>query len=379
MHFCLYVFLQGILLIQGFRNPQKNIRFFSMNDCKENCQGPKCHSHISDTSMLRTWTCIGVQDHIDWSKPYSVQLGDLPLVVWKHPTEPNSFFSTINICPHMGSKLDNGIITPLGKLQCQYHGKEFDKNDQFGQVKLHEGKLFWASDPIHLSPPSIPYFHHPDYVHSFLELDMDAGLKDCALNSMDLRHPEYVHRMGFGSPIPATNIKNYLYPSRKGYADRVGLSFDYQSNPVMQQINQNFEPTHNFHMFVYPTFSWSRVTFQDKYLIVALNLLPLSPNKTRWYVTLIHNYSKTKVQKQVMKLLALTIMKQDFVQMRMQHPESALKRARMFEQCFDDESVILRLYKMLEGYEYPSADICAKAYQTRSRFAETKSPAELVH
>uniref|UniRef100_A0A6C0HVL7 Rieske domain-containing protein n=1 Tax=viral metagenome TaxID=1070528 RepID=A0A6C0HVL7_9ZZZZ len=362
MHFCLYVFLQGILLIHGFRNPQKTSYLFSTHDCK-NCNSQ--NSMPSDKSILRSWTCIGVQEHIDWSKPYRVQLGDLPLVIWsdgqsqsttklKHPAEPNSFFSTINICPHMGSKLDNGIITPQGKLQCQYHGKEFDKKDQFGQVKLHEGKLFWALNPIHSSPPPIPYFHHPNYVHSFLELDMDAGLKDCALNSMDLRHPEYVHRMGFGSPIPATNIKNYLYPSRKGYADRVGLSFDYQSNPIMQQINQNFEPTHNFHMFVYPTFSWSRVSFQDKHLIVALNLLPLSPNKTRWYVTLIHNYSKTKVQKQVMKLLALTIMKQDFVQMRMQQPESALKTARMFEQCFDDESVILRLYNMLEDYEYPS-------------------------
>jgi phenylpropionate dioxygenase-like ring-hydroxylating dioxygenase large terminal subunit len=362
MQICLYVFLQGILLIHGFINPQKTSYLFSTHDCK-NCNSQK--QMPSDKSLLRSWTCIGVQEHIDWSKPYRVQLGDLPLVIWsdgqspsttklKHPAEQNSFFSTINICPHMGSKLDNGIITPQGKLQCQYHGKEFDKKDQFGQVKLHEGKIFWALDPIHPSPHPIPYFHHPNYVHSFLELDMDAGLKDCALNSMDLRHPEYVHRMGFGSPIPATNIKNYLYPSRKGYADRVGLSFDYQSNPIMQQINQNFEPTHNFHMFVYPTFSWSRVSFQDKHLIVALNLLPLSPNKTRWYVTLIHNYSKTKVQKQVMKLLALTIMKQDFVQMRMQQPESALKTARMFEQCFDDESVILRLYNMLEDYEYPS-------------------------
>jgi phenylpropionate dioxygenase-like ring-hydroxylating dioxygenase large terminal subunit len=358
MQFGLYVFLQGILLIQGFRNPQKNMRFISM-DCNENCHKTLCNSQkqlISDKSVLRHWTCIGVQEHIDWSKPYSVQLGDLPLVIWSDPTVPDSFFSTINICPHMGSKLDNGIITPSGKLQCQYHGKELDKTDQFGQVQLHEGKLFWARNPIHPSPPRIPYFHHQDYVHSFLELDMDAGLKDCALNSMDLRHPEFVHRMGFGSPIPATNIKNYLYPSRKGYADRVGLSFDYQSNPVMQQINQNFEPTHNFHMFIYPTFSWSRVTFQNKHLIVALNLLPLSPNKTRWYVTLVHNYSKNNVQKQIMKLLALTIMKQDFVQMRMQQPESALKRARMFEHVFDDENVILRLYKMLEDYEYPSTE-----------------------
>jgi len=63
-----------------------------------------------------------------------------------------------------------------------------------------------------------------------------------------------------------------------------------------------------------------------------------------------------------MKLLALTIMKQDFVQMRMQQPDSALKKARLFEKTFKDENVILRLHKMMESYEYPSADICAEAY-----------------
>ena len=319
-------------------------------------------SSLWPKSCLSTWTCIGVQSHIDWSKPYSVQLGDLPLVIWKHPAEKNSFYSTVNICPHMGSKLDNGIITPLGKLQCQYHGMEFDHTDQFGNVKLHEGKIFWALNPTNPKPHPIPFFNNPDYVHSFLEIDMDASLKDCAYNSMDLRHPEYVHRMGFGSSIPPTNIREFIYPSRKGMDDRVGMSFDYESNPVMQKINDNYEPTHNFHMYVYPTFSWSRVSFQDKHLMVALNLLPLSPNKTRWYVTLCHNYNKTPIKQQLMKLLALTIMKQDFVQMRMQQPDSALKTARIFEKTFKDESVILRLSKMMETYEYPSADICAEAY-----------------
>ena len=189
---------------------------------------------------------------------------------------------------------------------------------------------------------------------------MDASLTDSAYNTMDLRHPEYVHNkfLGFGNTIPPENIKFHKYPD----FSRVGLSFDYISNKVMQTINDNVKITHNFHMFVYPTFSWSRVSFEHKHLIIGVNLLPLGNKKTRWYITLCHNYYKSSIGKQFMKFLASTILNQDYEQMKNQCYENKLKKQILFDYVFKDEEVILKLNDIFKLYTYPDIDSAYNLY-----------------
>jgi hypothetical protein len=189
---------------------------------------------------------------------------------------------------------------------------------------------------------------------------MEGSLIDSALNTMDVRHPEYVHNklLGFGSSISPTNLKQYKYN------DGVGLAFDYQPNKLMQSLNNNIEVTKNFHMFMYPSFTWSKVSFLKKNLIISVNMLPLAPNKTRWYVTISHNYYKSDIQKNFMKVLATSILSQDYVQMKNQYEENSLKEAVLFGHTFPDEEVITWLYKMFQdSYQYPSIEVCTKLYK----------------
>jgi Icc-related predicted phosphoesterase len=98
---------------------------------------------------------------------------------------------------------------------------------------------------------------------------MDCSLKDSAFNTMDLRHPEYVHSglFGFGNNIPPKNIKHFFYSK-----DKVGLSFDYVSKSNIQALNGNTKFTKNYHMYIYPSFSWSKVSFDEsKHLIIGGN------------------------------------------------------------------------------------------------------------
>lgn len=318
---------------------------------------------ILTPDFFRHWTCLGIRANMDLSKPLSVHVGELPLVLWKNQ-ESGKILSVINICKHMGSKLDNGIVTDSGCLKCKYHGLEFSENDRFGEIVEHEGKVFWAYDPTEKTPYKIPFYNNPRYTKSYLEIDMDASLTDSAFNSVDLRHPEYVHNLGFGSSVPPTNIRHYTYANPHTYqTDRVGLAFDYQSNRVMRTLNDNQRTTKNFHMFIYPTFTWSRVSFENKHLIVAVNFLPLAQKKTRWIVTLCHNYYQSALQQNIMKLLATTILSQDFVQMRNQHKEDALKKAMMFEHTFTNEEVILSLNDIFKQYRFPDIDSCAELYK----------------
>jgi phenylpropionate dioxygenase-like ring-hydroxylating dioxygenase large terminal subunit len=164
------------------------------------------------TNIFNNWNCIGIINNIDFSKPYKINIGDLPLVVWKNPNE-NKFATTINICKHMGSKLDNGDITNDGCLKCKYHGLENTFEERFGETIEYQGKLFWSYNSSYPKPLSLPFFNNNKFQKSYLEIDMDCSLKDSAYNSMDLRHPEYVHGglFGFGNNIPPKNIKHYKF------------------------------------------------------------------------------------------------------------------------------------------------------------------------
>lgn len=310
-----------------------------------------------NVNLFNHWTCIGLKEKIDFTKPYITNIGELPLVIWKNE---DKLYSTVNICKHMGSKLDNGIITKDGCLECQYHGFKYTPTDIFGQVIEHQGKLFWSYEPIHKKPFSVPFVDNINYETSFLEMDMHCSLTDSIYNTMDLRHPEFVHNkmVGFGSNVPPTNIKYYTYN------DRVGLSFNYNSNKVIRQVTKDTHLTHNFHMFVYPTFSWSRVIFDNnKHLIIGVNLLPISPTKTRWYITASTNHYKGLIDQQFLKVMASTILNQDYVQMKNQHPEDALKKEVLFNHIFEDEEVIIQLKNIMKDYKYPNVNICSELYK----------------
>lgn len=308
------------------------------------------------------WHCIGIKENIDLSRPYKINIGELPLVVWQNK-ETGKLTTAINICKHMGSKLDNGVITNNGCLKCQYHGLENSHEDRFGETMIHDGKIFWSYKPITAKPYSIPFFNNRNFVTSFLEMDMECSLTDSAYNTMDLRHPEYVHDglLGFGNSVPPKNIIQYKYK----YSDqRVGLSFLYESNKSIRKMNMGSNFTDNFHMYIYPTFSWSKVTFdKNNHLIIGVNLLPIENKKTRWYVTICNNYLKTPLQQQFIKLLASTILSQDYIQMKNQCKDDELKNLILFKHIFTDEEIMLWLRDIFKDYTYPDTQICVDLYK----------------
>ena len=310
--------------------------------------------------IFRHWNCIGIAEKIDFSKPYKFNVGDLPLVGWKNPIT-NRVSSAINICKHMGSRLDNGVITDTGCLKCQYHGLEnSEAEDGFGETVEHEGKLFWAYKPLEKTPPRLPFFSNTQFAKSFLEFDMDCSFTDSAFNTMDLYHPEYVHggAFGFGNSIPPKNVKHYKYSDKK-----IGLAFDYDSKPNIQFINSKSKWTNNFHMFLYPSFSWSKVTFgKTNHLVIGVNLLPVGPQKTKWFVTIANNYFTNPAQNEFMKLLATAILTQDSAQMKNQHNDDELKRRIIFQHVFKNEESIMNLREMFGSYRYPDISSCLALY-----------------
>ena len=315
---------------------------------------------IQYSNFFNHWHCVGIKKKLDLSKPCKINIGDLPLVLWEDK-KYNRIISVVNICRHMGSKLNNGKIMPNGCLQCQYHGLEFSYEDKFGDIMEHEGKLFWSYKPNKKYVYSLPFYNNKNYETSLLEIDMDSSLIDSAYNTMDIRHPEFVHNkiLGFGNILPPKNIQFYKY----GNTDRIGMSFDYSSNKLIKKINDNIAETKNFHMYMYPSFSWSKVTFGKKNLFIGVNFLPLGKNKTRWFITICHNYYKTELGKQFMRIMALTILGQDYIQMKNQCYDNELKKQLMFEHIYQNEEPIMELNRLFINYTYPDVTQCVELYK----------------
>jgi phenylpropionate dioxygenase-like ring-hydroxylating dioxygenase large terminal subunit len=315
-----------------------------------------CYVH----PLFNNWNCIGTKNNIDFTKPYISNIGELPLVTWKDSDD--KLHTSINICKHMGSTFNEGSVND-GCLTCPYHGLTYTEKDSIGNTIEHEGKIFWSYLPKTKKPDRTPFYSSKAYKKSIIEIDMDCSLMDSAYNTMDLLHPTYVHSgvLGFGNKNPPQKIKDHVYKYDKNI---IGLSFEYQSSGVLRKINRNTPSTQNFHMFKFPSFTWSRVTFnKNNHLIIGVNFLPIAEKKTRWFITVVHNYMKHNyVEEQFVKSMAMTILMQDQNQMKNQYKENDLKKAILLTHKFNDEIPIHRLHHLYQNITYPDLVQCIELY-----------------
>lgn len=312
--------------------------------------------------FFNNWHCIGITKNIDINKPYNFNIGELPLVLWKD--DKNNLLSTVNICRHLGSSLHEGPIIN-GSLLCPYHGLKHDKKQSYGKIMNYQGKLWWSYKPFKDKPHSIPFYNNKGYSTQHLQIDMNAGLKDCVYNSMDLHHPEYIHKgfLGFGSSIPPSNVNTHLFK------DRIGLNFDYHIKENIRYISKdmdidyNDKYTKNFNMFIIPSTTWSKVNLDggEKNLIVYVNMLPIKPEKTRWFVTIHHNFNNNNfIEKYVLKIATKLILNQDYQQFNRMIKNNELKDVTTFDFMLKHDKPIEYIKEMLKDYTYPDVKICTE-------------------
>lgn len=250
-------------------------------------------------SPFRHWYCVDIAKNIDKSKPYVFCVGELPLVAWFNDTQP---ISTLNIC-----KSDKGT-------------------DAFGNTMIYEDKLWWTYDPYNKLPPATPYYKHKDYNTIMFTMDMDANIQNCILNTLDMKHYDNIHSHLFGKK---------MYPMQY----------------KIKKYNQDKLSIHNsktFILFQYPYTSNAILSLNKKErLIITINMLPLSPNKTRWIITMKHNFWKSFFAKVKMDFTLKFILQQDKEQMSKQASDTMMKTKVLANNQHKE------LAKMFRSCEYP--------------------------
>lgn len=303
---------------------------------------------------FRHWHCVDFIKNIDATKPYAYNVGDLPLVVWFNNTKQP--VSTLNICKHMGSRLDSGTVKD-GCLICPYHGLQHShQSDAFGSTVVFQDKLWWSYNPYQKKPPAVPFYNNKEYETAMIKVEVNANIVDCAFNTMDVNHPAFVHNnlLGFGSNVPPTNLQTIRYNDQK-----LGLTFQYKSNSNIVHLKRELKTSNNYHVYEYPYTTWSRVSLskngKKEHLFVCVNMLPMEADKTRWMVTLKHNFwNKSEFEKKLMQFAANCILFQDQQQMARQAPDNFLKHLVMHNVVLENEEHIKDFKQMFRRYKYPS-------------------------
>jgi nitrite reductase/ring-hydroxylating ferredoxin subunit len=310
-------------------------------------------------SVFREWYCIGFEKNIDRTKPYQFNIGELPMVTWFD--NKNNPYSTINICKHMGGVLSNGEISKNGNLICPKHKIQYNDNDKFGETAVYQNKLWWSYDPVEILPPKIPLYNK-NYETIYMEFDINSYITECLIHLMDVNN--YNKPIGYNLNLQPSNVNNY----RINF-NNVGILFDYN---MLTNLKKSIKLSENFLYYKYPSTVWlkSSVNYREKNrleydnIFVNINLLPVSINKTKWYITVtFNNLQKSSIRKDVIQKSVYNMLMKQFELLSNQSNNILLKQYMMTHRKYIINDNINQDFEyLLKRYKYPDIQLVLNLY-----------------
>ena len=204
---------------------------------------------------------IGIFKSINTKKPYTYNLGTLPMILWfDKNNNPNSM---INTCKHLGNNLKDSTIKN-GCLVCPFHKSSYNETDKFGSTIIKDGLIWWNYKSQLKIPPSLPLssneMNKDSYKTINFKTDININIISFVLNFM------YLYNL---------NVK-YLFKNKKM------LITSYNNNHTLKLFYK-----YPYTIIVSNTFNYQFMNNDHKLVksVFMINILPISTNKSRLYIT----------------------------------------------------------------------------------------------
>ena len=310
--------------------------------------------------VFREWHCINFVKNIDVTKPHPFKIGDLPLISW-HDNIYNKTYTTVNICSHMGSKLDKSKINN-GCLVCPYHGMLYSEEKAFGETLIYQDKLWWSYEPIANKPPSTPFYNNKNYTTTNICIDIDANIMDCALNIMDVNLPQYYNML-----MPPKKIKKYKYFNTVDNSKKLSLGISFKNNKVLSNNMMEFNEYNKYYnMYKFPYNAWTRILFPDKkQAFMNIDFLPIGIDKTRWFITMKNNRMTNNIFTKPFMYYYVNQYKELLSNNQALHTN--LKKLVIRQEVLANENHLDDMYDMFEKYNYPDNNMVCNLYKYHKR------------
>jgi nitrite reductase/ring-hydroxylating ferredoxin subunit len=205
--------------------------------------------------IFREWTPVAIESKIDRTKPFSFNVGKLPMVLWYDNN--NSIISTVNICKHLGSKLDTGFMNN-GCLHCPNHYTPYNISDKIGDIKVSNGLVWWSYRSYSKNPP----------------MNFKITNNNNNKNKKNKYYNSYID-------VNANIINVILEFVYSGYNN----NFKKEGKTKFLFKETLFKAEHRY-LYKYPYYLKGNI---NKNINYAFNFAPLEENKTRIFITINDN------------------------------------------------------------------------------------------
>lgn len=261
--------------------------------------------------LFREWHPIAIENNIDKTKPYIYNIGKLPMILWYDNNKP---LATINICKHLGAKLDNGIIND-GCLHCPNHFTSYNTSDTIGSIISKNGLLWWSYKSYNKSPPTTFKTTTTKIHQTFLDINVNL----------------------------INVILEFIYSNNK-------TKIKFRNNKFFF-TEQLYNAEHRF-FYKYPYYLKGSINNKINYTI---NFIPLEENKTRLFINFENNID-TKM----------------FINYYLNNKINNLKNyadnnnyLKYLIMLKDDKSYMKNIYLLFDKYSFPNDFTISSFYKYR--------------
>lgn len=128
--------------------------------------------------IFREWHPVAIYDTLDKTKPYPINYGKLPLVLWFNDTTPQT---AIGYCKHLGARLEKGFINN-NCLVCPNHLTAHNSLDTIGTTMVKDGIVWWSYKNLKRTPLSLYNKNSANFQH--FHMDIENSLQNIVLEFM---------------------------------------------------------------------------------------------------------------------------------------------------------------------------------------------------
>jgi phenylpropionate dioxygenase-like ring-hydroxylating dioxygenase large terminal subunit len=260
---------------------------------------PETKAHLSVARLRRFWY-VACQSHELGRKPLARTVVGIPLVLFRDSSEQPT--ALLDRCPHRNLPLSLGRVVSGGRLECAYHGWQFEPDGRCARVPgllapdsrerrapraatLERDGFVWVYPELDQSPDGAPYElpkTGQGYARVVRELAADATLHATVENALDVPHTAYLHRGlfrgGEAREITATVSR---------FGDRVEVQYDGEPRPsgiAGRLLSPGSGTIEHWDRFILP--SVAQVEYRlgtDYHFLVTSLCTPVSDFRTRLF------------------------------------------------------------------------------------------------
>jgi phenylpropionate dioxygenase-like ring-hydroxylating dioxygenase large terminal subunit len=292
---------------------------------------PAARGHVSVARLPNYWY-VACRSKRLGEKPLRRVLMGTPLALFRDPAGGVGAF--LDRCPHRNARLSMGRVLLSGRLECRYHGWQFDVTGACRQVPglagggeaegrrvdsypvLERDGLVWVYMTPNVRPEaqpfSLPLASEPRYTTVLREFEVRASVHATAENALDVPHTAFLHKglfRGRGKP-------NAIEVEVRRWRDRVEATYLGEPRPsglAGRLLSPSGGVVEHWDRFVLP--SVAQVEYRlgpENHILVTALLTPVEDFLTRIFAVVSFRVRIPGVLvKPFLTPLALRIFRQD--------------------------------------------------------------------